>query len=158
MKKLAFFAMSLIATAVMAAGPVSPASITIHSSGTSEQTASITGGAVMNTSKANNDALQNVASNSGKIDVKGTSKQTATFNDSDVTNLAKNRDDFANQNISSNAGQVLIDGGGKSTQLTNVRHSDVTNMASGGGADALQNLSSNNGKIKVSGKIGRAHV
>jgi hypothetical protein len=151
MKKLAFFALSLIATAAMAAGPVSPGSITIHHGAVSEQTATITGGIVKNTSQGNNDALQNVASNSGKIDVKGKSYQTATFEKSDVTNLAKDYGDFANQNISSNAGKVLIDSSGKSTQVTTLKDADVSNKASGGGADALQNLSSNNGKITVSG-------
>ncbi len=151
MKKLAFFALSLIATAAMAAGPVSPASITIHHGATSEQTATINGGVVRNDARADNDALQNVASNSGRIDVKGKSFQTATFNKSDVTNYAVDKHDFANQNISSNAGQVLIDSSGKSTQVTNLVKANVSNKASGGGADALQNLSSNNGKIKVSG-------
>ena len=104
MKSIAFFALSLVATAAMATGPVNVAKINI--TGTSDQTASVNGGYVKNTAQQQSYANQNIASNKGRIDIDGTSKQTATLANAHVTNTAQSAGDVAVQNLASNVGNV----------------------------------------------------
>ena len=75
MKVLAFFALSAVATAAMAVQP--PSTITLN--GPSVQMTNSVGTAISNTSGAHNEALQNIASNAGPVQVfaGGSSTQTA---------------------------------------------------------------------------------
>lgn len=132
MKKLAFFAMTAIATASYALTPVGPGSIVI--TGTSTQLANVNSGSVVkNTSHAGSFASQNLASNQGLIDISGTSSQTAVVTHGIVTNEAMNGGDVAIQSLASNVGKVTI--AKNSTQEAYVSNSTMTNKASGDGCD-----------------------
>ena len=100
MKVLAFFALSAVATAAMAVQP--PSTITLN--GPSVQMTNSVGTAITNTSGARNEALQNIASNAGPVQVfaGGSSTQTANLGLGAVTNEAKGEDALARQNLASN--------------------------------------------------------
>ena len=106
MKVLAFFALSAVATAAMAVQP--PSTITLN--GPSVQMTNSVGTAITNTSGARNEALQNIASNAGPVQVfaGGSSTQTANLGLGAVTNEAKGDDALARQNLASNNGEVSI--------------------------------------------------
>ena len=141
MKKLALLALSLVATAAMAAGP---AGVQVEINGTSTQTADLRNVSVRNTaSGAGSQAQQNISSNAGDVFVAGGARSTQTTNASGgsiITNTA-NANTEAQQNMSSNSGDVTIRG--FSTQLTNVVASSVTNFATGFRAKAVQSIASN---------------
>lgn len=178
MKSLAFLALSAVATAAMAASATDPNQLTI--SGTSTQTASVSGGFVTNTANSYSYANQNIASNKGGVNIDGTSTQASTLTNSLVTNEAKHEGDVAVQNLASNVGNVTVGsdgnsskmghnpGGGNgpsvkgvSTQTANVTGSTVMNVANGDSgcrgfncedaALAYQNLASNMGTITING-------
>ncbi|WP_353235018.1 hypothetical protein [Diaphorobacter ruginosibacter] len=147
MKALAFIALTAVASAAFAAGPVKPGSINI--AGTSEQKTYTNHSTVKNTSGNNNKALQNVSSNSADVDItsSGKSYQTTDLKDAMVTNEAKGDYSIARQNLASNNGSVEIKG--TSTQTVYGNGGWATNLADGNGATAIQNLASNYGKVSV---------
>jgi hypothetical protein len=67
-----------------------------------------------------------------------------------VRNQADGKGAVAQQNVSSNAGNVTIDGG-SSDQLTIGVLSDISNRALGANSMASQNVSSNAGKVTIKG-------
>jgi hypothetical protein len=124
MKKLALFALSVVATAAMAAGPAPESEIKI--SGYSEQSASLTNVAVSNEAYgAQAQAQQNLASNVGDINIKGSSYQSVTANGGAVTNYAS---DYTVTSF----------------QTTMLKNAYVSNYAYGKDAMAVQNIASNN--------------
>lgn len=140
MKKLALFALSVIATAAMAAGPTPPSEIVI--TGNSYQSVSLSNSGASNTANgADALAQQNLASNAGNVTIGGTSWQTVYGQSSHVSNWADSNA-VAQQNLSSNVGDVTI--GGFSSQSTSLYDSYVSNAAYGKGATAVQNIASNN--------------
>jgi hypothetical protein len=140
MKKLALFALSVVATAAMAAGPAPESEIKI--SGYSEQAASISNAKVSNDAYgAQAQAQQNLASNAGNVTIKGSSYQSVTVDGGAVTNKAYDYT-VAQQNLSSNIGEVEITG--TSRQTTVARNAYITNEAYGRDAKAVQNIASNN--------------
>ena len=138
MKKIVLLALSVVASAAMAAGPAT----TID--GTSIQTATLTNTGVSNTAYGiNANAQQNLASNAGNVDIAsgGTSTQTVTATGAFFSNIA-NADTKAQQNVSSNSGDVTIKG--SSTQLTVAAGTTVVaNSATGFNAKAVQSIASN---------------
>ena len=141
MKKLALLALSVFATAAMAAGP---AGVQVEIDGTSTQTADLRNVTVRNTaSGVNAQAQQNISSNAGDVFVRGgaRSSQTTNANGGSVITNTANANTEAQQNLSSNSGDVTIRG--FSTQLTNVASSAVTNTATGFRAKAVQSIASN---------------
>ena len=140
MKKLVLLALSVVATAAMAAGP---AGTQVEINGTSTQTADLRNSAVRNTAfGVNAQAQQNISSNAGDVTVTGSgrSSQTTAASGGLITNTA-NANTKAQQNMSSNAGDVTIRG--SSTQLTVVAASIVANAATGHNAKAVQSIASN---------------
>jgi hypothetical protein len=139
----------------------------IKIAGYSDQTTEVnSGGKVMNKAWNPGDvAVQSIASNVGKVEVKlgGSSKQEATISGS-VKNDAKGGgsasrcgvdcDDaaLAVQSLSSNVGNVTIGASGESTQTTNVNGGTVSNDATGAGAVAIQSLATNIGSVTIDGK------
>ena len=67
-----------------------------------------------------------------------------------VRNRAEGAGAFAQQNVSSNSGNVTIDGAA-STQITVGTLSDISNRAIGDNAYASQNVSSNVGNVTIAG-------
>ena len=67
-----------------------------------------------------------------------------------VRNKADGDKAVAQQNVSSNAGNVTIDGG-HSDQLTIGVLSDISNRALGANSMASQNVSSNSGQVTIKG-------
>ncbi len=152
MKKLAFIALSALATAAMAAGPAPESEILI--SGTSYQIASISGTSVRNEAFGNQaQAQQNLASNAGDINIRGNSLQAVVANGGSVTNRA-NDYTTASQNLSSNVGEVTVSG--TSVQLTVLDRASIYNEARGRNAKAVQNIASNNSCF-VCGETERPH-
>lgn len=165
MKSLAFFALSLVATAAMAAGASGVSTITI--SGTSTQTASVNGGQVSNTAQSKAYANQNIASNKGGMDIKGTSSQTAVLEQAKVSNEAKSAGDVAVQNLASNVGNVTVDrsinftgtsnqnafitGGASLKNLADSTSNNCSGPDCKDGALAYQNAASNMGDVNISG-------
>lgn len=141
MKKLALLALSVIATAAMAAGPTG---VQVEIDGTSTQTADLRSVTVRNTAQGTNaQAQQNISSNAGDVFVARGARSAQTTNASAgsvITNTA-NANTKAQQNMSSNSGDVTIRG--FSTQLTNVVSSTVSNIATGSQAKAVQSIASN---------------
>ena len=166
MKSIAFFALTLVATAAMAAGPANVGTITI--SGTSDQTATVNGGTLTNTAQSRAYANQNVASNKGSISILGNSTQSSTLTDAKVSNEAKSAGDVAVQNLASNVGNVTVATSynsisGTSKQTANVTNATMKNIADSTGSGcsgpdcadaalAYQNGASNMGDVTVSGK------
>ena len=145
MKVLAFFALSAVATAAMAVQPAS----TITLSGPSTQNTSVNGATLTNTSGARNEAMQNVASNAGPVQVfaGGSSNQQANLNGGTVSNEARGDDAVARQNLASNNGAVEIKS--SSNQTVNTNGGTLSNLADGSGAKASQNIASNFGHVVV---------
>ena len=141
MKTLAFFALSLVASAAMATSPVGPGAIEIN--GTSNQQTSISGAIVSNKADgADAQAQQNLASNVGKVKV-NTSNQTVTVQAGALLSNFAGNDAVAQQSLSSNVGDVTV--AGVSTQNTIVGPlAAVLNSSYGRDALAVQNISSNN--------------
>lgn len=164
MKSIAFFALSLVATAAMATGSTGVSTITI--SGSSTQTASVNGGKVDNTANSKAYANQNIASNKGGVSIGGTSVQTAVLEGAKVSNEAKSAGDVAVQNLASNVGHVAVNpnvlgGSYQSVYVTGnatLKNSadSTSNNCSGpdcrDGALAYQNAASNMGDITISGR------
>ena len=148
MKTFAFVALSVIASAAMAAGEVGPAS-SITITGSSTQLTSISDALVKNKAEGPNaEALQNLASNAGNVTISGSSNQTAIINSLATVSNEARKSAIAQQNLASNVGNVTINAGGKSKQMVTVDDAAVGNFA---GADAIaqQSLSSNVGNVTV---------
>ena len=140
MKKLVLLALSVVATAAIAAGP---AGTQVIIDGSSTQTADLRNSIVRNTAfGVNAQAQQNISSNAGDVFVtgRGRSSQTTAASGGLISNTA-NANTKAQQNMSSNAGDVTISG--FSTQLTVVSASIVANAATGHNAKAVQSIASN---------------
>ena len=146
MKSLTFIALSVIASAAMASGPVPSSSSApeIKITGNSTQSVSLTSAHVTNKSTGSkSEAIQNLASNAGDVTISGNSTQSVNANmGSSISNEASASDAYASQSLSSNLGDVTI--GGNSTQTTNMMFSALTNLSSGSGSKAVQNVASNN--------------
>ena len=141
MKKLVLFALSVVATAAMAAGP---AGVQVEINGSSTQTADLRSSTVRNTaSGVNSQAQQNISSNAGDVFVAGgaTSRQTTNARASSSITNTSNANTEAQQNMSSNSGDVTIRG--TSIQLTTLVSSAVSNTATGSRAKAVQSIASN---------------
>ena len=166
MKSIAFFALSMVATATaMAATPIGQVgSITV--SGYSEQTARVNGGNLSNTAESRAYANQNLASNKGSVSIKGNSFQTANLDNAIVSNHAVAAGDTAVQNLASNVGNVSVAAvngiDGWSTQTANVSGATLKNAADSSGgrcnstdcadaALAYQNGASNMGEVNIKG-------
>jgi hypothetical protein len=149
MRKLAFIALSLVASATMAQTALGPNVITIN--GDSTQMTSVTSSTLSNFANGTNaQALQNLASNAGNITVGygAYSHQSADVkNGSYVANEARSYA-TAQQNLASNVGQVAIYG--HSDQTATVDNSDVRNMA-WDHTIAQQSMSTNVGNVVVGG-------
>lgn len=85
------------------------------------------------------------------IVIDGTSFQAVAATSSLFLNAAEGRDAYAQQNVSSNSGNVTVEKGGTSVQLTAARGSLVANLALGDDAYASQNVSSNIGNVNIKG-------
>lgn len=85
---------------------------------------------------------------SSGIVIDGTSTQVAVLKNTTVSNQA-NTDNFANQNLASNAGTTKITG--DSLQVVAAKDSTFKNEAKGRDAIASQNVSSNLGDVAISG-------
>jgi len=85
---------------------------------------------------------------SNGIVIDGTSTQVAVLKNTTVANQA-NEDNFAAQNLASNAGPVQISG--HSLQVVAAKGSQFKNEAKGKDAIASQNVSSNFGDVSVTG-------
>ena len=134
MKSLTFFALSVIASAAMAADPAPAPQISI--TGISTQSVLLTSSAVSNESSGSkSEALQNVASNAGNVSISGISLQTVTARDSLISNESSGSNTYASQNVSSNFGEVDITR--NSIQMTNLMNSALTNLASGSNSKAV---------------------
>lgn len=145
MKSLAFIALSVIASAAMAGGPVPTSSNPeIKITGNSTQTVSMSAAHASNKATGtDSQAIQNLASNAGDVTIGGNSTQSMTANfGSSVTNEASGLDAYASQNVSSNLGDVTITG--NSTQTTTLNLATLSNLASAHNSKAVQNVASNN--------------
>ena len=164
MKSIAFFALSLVATAAMAASPSGVGSISI--TGNSNQTASVNGGSLTNTAQTRAYANQNVASNKGSITIRGNSTQGSILEQAKVSNEAKSAGGAAVQNLASNVGNVGVDASanitGTSKQTANIVQASLKNLADSSGSGctgpdcadaalAYQNGASNMGDVTISG-------
>ena len=87
-----------------------------------------------------------------EIVIDGTSVQVVAATSSLFMNLADGKDAYAQQNVSSNSGNVTVEKGAESVQLTAARGSVVANLALGDEAYASQNVSSNIGNVTIDGK------
>ena len=140
MKKFVLLALSVAASAAMAAGP-SGVQTTI--AGNSTQAVVLLTSTVTNTANGTNaNAQQNLASNAGDVAITtmGKSTQIVGAQNSNFSNTS-NAHTKAQQNVSSNAGDVTISG--TSLQLTLAAHSNVSNSATGYNAKAVQSIASN---------------
>ena len=147
MKKLAFFALSVVASAAFAAG-------SIDIDGVSSQTANIATTTISNWANgARSDAFQNFASNSGNVTVTlgGRSEQlVTTSNFSNAVNEAR-VDAVAQQNVSSNVGDLnRITISGASIQRATLNGTTLRNTATGDNV-AQQSVTSNVGDVDISG-------
>lgn len=140
MKKLALFALSVVATAAMATGPAPATDIVIN--GTSIQIAAVSNAAVKNKADGGDaNAQQNLASNAGDVTINGGSLQIVAGHSGMVSNTAHS-DATAQQNLSSNVGDVTVNG--NSLQATLFHNSYIGNSATGRNAMAVQSIASNN--------------
>ena len=140
MKNFVLLALSVVASAAMAAGP-SGVQTTI--AGQSTQAAVLLTSTVTNTaSGAYSNAQQNLASNAGDVAItsSGKSTQIVGSQNSNFTNTS-NAHTKAQQNVSSNSGDVTISG--TSLQVTLAANSSVRNSATGYNAKAVQSIASN---------------
>lgn len=138
MKSLVLFALSTIAAAAMAAGPVAEIRIT----GNSTQAVGMLGSAAVNSAAGRNAAAQqNMGSNTGDVTISGNSVQAVGTLASIMVNTAT-ANNMAQQSLSSNVGNVGISG--NSTQATLLIGSALLNSATGTDAIAVQNVATNN--------------
>jgi hypothetical protein len=86
-----------------------------------------------------------------EIVIDGTSFQAVAATSSVFLNAAEGKDAYAQQNVSSNSGNVTVADGATSVQLTAARGSLVANLALGDDAYASQNVSSNIGNVDING-------
>jgi len=84
-----------------------------------------------------------------QIDINGVSVQAVSASFSVFSNEAKGDEAYAQQNVSSNSGNVTVDG--VSVQLTSAKGAFVANLADGEDAYASQNISSNIGQVNITG-------
>ena len=85
-----------------------------------------------------------------QVEINGTSTQTADLRVSTVRNTASGANSAAQQNISSNAGDVFVGAGGRSNQTTSANYSIITNT-SNANTKAQQSMSSNSGDVTIRG-------
>ena len=137
--------------------------VTIAGSSTQE-THVLPGGKVTNKAWNPGDiALQSVASNMGKVEIKKGAKSVQSASiagtlSNDAIGAGSSGDcgvdckdaALAVQSVSSNVGNVTIQG--ESTQTTSIKGGAVGNKAQGAGAVAIQSLASNMGKVNIDGK------
>jgi len=148
MKTLVLFALSFVASAAMAAGPVGSSSISI--SGSSNQLTSISGAIVTNKASGTDaEALQNMASNAGNVSISGRSVQRATVGPLSLVSNEAAQDAIAQQNLASNVGKVMISG--NSEQSATVQLGGILTNVAGVDTVAQQSLSSNVGNVTVAG-------
>ncbi|OGA29404.1 MAG: hypothetical protein A3E51_22390 [Burkholderiales bacterium RIFCSPHIGHO2_12_FULL_67_38] len=86
-----------------------------------------------------------------EIVIDGVSFQSVAAVSSIFHNEASGDDAYAQQNVSSNSGNVTVSGGGTSYQQTSASGSVVANLAYGDDAYASQNVSSNIGDVTING-------
>ena len=86
-----------------------------------------------------------------EIVIDGNSLQAVAATSSVFLNAAAGKDSYAQQNVSSNSGNVTVESGANSIQLTAARGSVVANLALGEDAYASQNMSSNIGNVTIDG-------
>ena len=86
-----------------------------------------------------------------QVEINGTSTQTADLRLSTVRNTASGVNSQAQQNISSNAGDVFVAGGARSTQTTRSSGGSVITNTSNANTEAQQNMSSNSGDVTIRG-------
>ncbi|MCB4364381.1 hypothetical protein KIH07_11590 [Hydrogenophaga taeniospiralis] len=86
-----------------------------------------------------------------EIVIDGTSVQAVAATSTIFYNSASGEDAYAQQNVSSNSGNVTVTGAGTSYQLTAASGSFVANYAAGEDAYASQNVSSNIGDVTIAG-------
>lgn len=144
MKSLAILALSVVATAAMANGGGQPDYPQIQIEGLSVQIAAMKDTSIRNYAGDEAQAIQNVASNAGNVDVENHGKSFQIFlgKDSSVHNSATGHGSYASQNLSSNLGDVEIEG--TSLQITAMWNSSASNQAQGHDSKAVQNIASNN--------------
>ena len=88
-------------------------------------------------------ARQNIASNTGNVNINGATTQSVTISNSGISNEAYgNSNSLATQNIATNIGKVNVDH--RLEQYATIASSGVANVARGGSV-ATQNISTNNG-------------
>ena len=140
MKKFVLLALSVAASAAMAAGP-SGVQTTI--AGQSTQAVVLQTSTVTNTANgAYSNAQQNLASNAGDVDITSSGKSFQAVGAQNTTFAnTSNANTKAQQNVSSNSGDVTISG--NSLQLTLATNSSVRNTATGYNAKAVQSIASN---------------
>lgn len=129
---------------------------TVNVNGTSSQTTNLAQTATLanEANGSNSEAVQNFASNDSNggvitITGAGASTQTVGVDNSVVNNTATGGPGSAQQNLSSNRGEVTINA--SSTQTTNLNASSLVENTANGTSKAIQNLASNNGTINVNG-------
>lgn len=151
MKALAILSLSLVSTMAMAGRDDPPKPPTTQSCTTcpevninapSIQLTSLTHTAVLSKSENGGSARQNLASNSGNVNIEALSIQAVVAKGSFIANHANGNGAVATQNLASNLGKVNVEGG--QLQVVAAKHSFIGNYA-GGGSSAVQNISSNNG-------------
>lgn len=100
-----------------------------------------------------NTAQQNLASNTGGVEVNGASVQIVAAYGSTMRNEVAGSESYASQNFSSNVGSTSVAGG--SLQVTALLGAYAYNSASGHQSYAIQNVASNNACFTcVSGRCG----
>jgi hypothetical protein len=87
-----------------------------------------------------------------EILINGKSFQGVAATSTLFLNAAEGRDAYAQQNVSSNSGNVTVEDGATSVQLTAARGGSLlANLALGDDAYASQNVSSNIGNVDING-------
>lgn len=156
MKAFGIFAMSLLAASAALAGgsggggndptPTTQACVTcpeINIKAPLTQTTSTTYSTIYNAADQGATARQNLASNSGNVDINAATSQTVVANSTTIWNEALgNSNSMATQNLSTNIGKVIV--GGTLVQLAAMTGGSTINSAKGGSV-ATQNISTNNG-------------
>lgn len=84
-----------------------------------------------------------------EIVIDGNSVQAVAATSSIFLNAADGANAYAQQNVSSNSGEVTVESGGLSVQLTAADNSVLANIALGDNAYASQNVSSNIGDVTI---------
>ena len=86
-----------------------------------------------------------------EIVIDGNSVQAVAATSTIFYNSAVGDDAYAQQNVSSNSGNVTVESGANSVQLTVASGSVVANYAAGDDSYASQNVSSNIGDVTIAG-------